>query len=560
MPQPTREQFDAAARRVAETAPAGLSEEDFFALVDRELAGSAEPPVSAALEWMKQRNPEPEEGESSLLGGVLQALRPAAYPWEGDTKLDVLGNIGNLLIPSSVGAKVAQKAAPALGRPVTKAGEAMSQAGEALEAGSPVNKLLRHTAAAGTGFMLGGKGGAVGAAAADLALPAALRKGGDLTQRFGRWMRGASKLDDIPEGSRPRLVKNPEDPLSQALMGGSDELGDISVSLPDEPPMPKSGWIRNASGTRYYTSDLEAAAHRIPAMKDPPPAPKTLSDFPSSARPRLVKEPRDPLLDALSGLDDVTDAPQLSTLPDEFPLPKGGWVKNASGKRIFTSDLEEAAYRIPAMKDPPPPPKTLSDFPSSVRPRLVKEPRDPLLDALSGLDDAVDTPQLSTLPEEFPLPEGGWTKNAAGERVYSSDIAAGKHDIPARGTTPTKKSKGPSEPLKIGGQTIREDSPLYSKLAELMSSHGPSKTPIKPVASHAPTSPKPSSWSLEPTLPQTAAEWQEARRYYGTEKLAQLTGKTKEEIRRLAEGPSRLPLEAETRMMDNPPGFPRGGR
>ena len=54
--------------------------------------------------------------------------------------------------------------------------------------------------------------------------------------------------------------------------------------------------------------------------------------------------------------------------------------------------------------------------------------------------------------------------------------------------------------------------------------------------------------------------WGELRRYYGAEKLAALTGKTRAQIEALAAGPSRTPMEIESQLMDDPRGvfkYPR---
>jgi hypothetical protein len=55
-------------------------------------------------------------------------------------------------------------------------------------------------------------------------------------------------------------------------------------------------------------------------------------------------------------------------------------------------------------------------------------------------------------------------------------------------------------------------------------------------------------------------QWAEARRYYGADKLADLTGLTREQVLQRAPGPSRVPLEIENLLMDDPKGvfrYPR---
>src|SRR5262245_58922728 len=53
MPAPTREQYEAAAKKVAQSAPQGLSRDDFYALVDKELGVSTyKPDASISREAM----------------------------------------------------------------------------------------------------------------------------------------------------------------------------------------------------------------------------------------------------------------------------------------------------------------------------------------------------------------------------------------------------------------------------------------------------------------------------------------------------------------------------
>src|SRR5438552_2862549 len=94
MPDPTRAQFDAAAKKVMETAPAGLSRDQFFALIDKELQGAVKPPNT--LEMLTHK-PEPNTSDAvptepdtfwggfgkqmkKEYGGVPDALSHIAYP------------------------------------------------------------------------------------------------------------------------------------------------------------------------------------------------------------------------------------------------------------------------------------------------------------------------------------------------------------------------------------------------------------------------------------------------------------------------------------------------
>lgn len=123
MPQPTREQFDAAAKKVAASAPPGLSKEQFYALIDKELAGPGLERVS---------NEEPGtfrggfiKGLKSELSGLMPMLESAAHPKS-------LGDFMSLLIPSEA------PAVEALGEAGSLVGEAGRRYGHALRNPAPL--------------------------------------------------------------------------------------------------------------------------------------------------------------------------------------------------------------------------------------------------------------------------------------------------------------------------------------------------------------------------------------------------------------------------------------
>lgn len=102
MPQPTREQFEAAAQKVAQTAPPGLSRDEFFALVDKELSGGAasNSPLLHMMDKSSWSADEPQTPQQkSWLGRAIDALvtnpliQGAAHP---STKADFT----SLLVPS----------------------------------------------------------------------------------------------------------------------------------------------------------------------------------------------------------------------------------------------------------------------------------------------------------------------------------------------------------------------------------------------------------------------------------------------------------------------------
>lgn len=123
--------------------------------------------------------------------------------------------------------------------------------------------------------------------------------------------------------------------------------------------------------------------------------------------------------------------------------------------------------------------------------------------------------------------------------------------VPRQPSTPTSSTPPPRpESMRIGGSEISPTDPLYRKLREIMESGRPEpKAPSAPV--------KQSSWppsvSPDPSkfpMPRTAQEWAEARRMWGAEELGRMTGKTAEEVRQLAPGPSRTPSAVSNRMLD----------
>lgn len=125
MPTPTREQFNAAAKKVAQSAPDGLSREEFFKLVDRELSGVSSP---SALDMASGKvgrdstydNPSGEKEPDTWTGGFVRGLRrefvdpllksPAA---QGAAHPQTATDMAGLLIPSLIGMGSAREFIPA---------------------------------------------------------------------------------------------------------------------------------------------------------------------------------------------------------------------------------------------------------------------------------------------------------------------------------------------------------------------------------------------------------------------------------------------------------------
>lgn len=113
MPDPTREQFDAAAKKVMASAPAGLSHDQFFALVDKELGADDPPsaklaPVDGRLAF-RDPHPEQDEHEPDTFGaGFIKGLKrefdaTSAPGAKGMAHPQSAGDFASLLLPSGLG-------------------------------------------------------------------------------------------------------------------------------------------------------------------------------------------------------------------------------------------------------------------------------------------------------------------------------------------------------------------------------------------------------------------------------------------------------------------------
>lgn len=81
MADPTRQQFDAAAKKVAASAPPGLSKEQFYALIDKELAAQSYKPDSPLLHQPNATDipaKEPDTYWGGFIKGLKDYYRPAA--------------------------------------------------------------------------------------------------------------------------------------------------------------------------------------------------------------------------------------------------------------------------------------------------------------------------------------------------------------------------------------------------------------------------------------------------------------------------------------------------
>lgn len=144
MPPPTREQFDAAARKVADSAPAGLSKDDFYGLIDKELAsqnwqpGSDLPPSEHGASDIPPKGAPEEPGTFS--GGFFKSLKDQVLnattrnPKFQDMAAPVsnLGGVLSYLLPTPT-------MLPGLMR---KGGEALATAGDAVRPSLKTGPLM----------------------------------------------------------------------------------------------------------------------------------------------------------------------------------------------------------------------------------------------------------------------------------------------------------------------------------------------------------------------------------------------------------------------------------
>lgn len=137
----------------------------------------------------------------------------------------------------------------------------------------------------------------------------------------------------------------------------------------------------------------------------------------------------------------------------------------------------------------------------------------------------------------------------------------GKMTTPEPAPRPAPKPPKP-EPITMGGVDISKDPQMAELVRQLRemppasSTLGPETALESPAAGGAGarvSQPAPTP-QADPRITRIHADklgpddWQELRRMYGSRKLAELTGKTPQEVEALAPGPSRIPLEVEDRM------------
>lgn len=135
MPTPTREQFDAAAKKVMQSAPSGLNRDQFFALIDKELSGDDQNKVTAAKTVGADEPGTWWGGALKSLGNSLsssvtdnEAVQGAAHPQSLGDLMSVLGaptdaTRGSLPIVADALGQAADKSRSGLSKLVRMAGD-----------------------------------------------------------------------------------------------------------------------------------------------------------------------------------------------------------------------------------------------------------------------------------------------------------------------------------------------------------------------------------------------------------------------------------------------------
>lgn len=305
-------------------------------------------------------------------------------------------------------------------------------------------------------------------------------------------------------------------------------------------------------------------------------------------------------------LDTVQNGPDPESEPGTFA---GGFIRSLKkdflGATLNNKPLQRTAH-----------PQTVGDFlglliPQAVNrsPQLIKEMEEAgqaasrgagsgILNRVrgywKGVGQDIQGKPTSAAREEMSLDGGARAATSsaapsAGRDLYDTYKNTAPEVAPRRATPTAPKA----EPMTWGGKkmTLDPNNPENDKLRQILLGENP---PIDPRISNLPPEPMPpaatdvakpvgdgdalhaklmESFGGKQTQPPVSMEmgtprpmsikpealspeqWIELRRYYGAEKLSQLTGKSAEEIRQMAPGPSRVPMEVEDRLNQNPEGI-----
>lgn len=227
-------------------------------------------------------------------------------------------------------------------------------------------------------------------------------------------------------------------------------------------------------------------------------------------------------------IDEYVKEPDQTTLSRMFnkkplavqmnDLPATAAPERAAAPPFRATGQENATAKGAARQsilNPPAPKATLATAPPNITVHgQVFKPTDPLYDTLMGKASTGDP----------------FTEGVTEHRVDDTELDP-------RITNDATRTLGTSKPVAAASSDMMDQ--LLGKL-------GGTKTPVG--------APPPRILSLKPEKI-APEQWGELRRYYGADELARLTGKTADEIRQLAPGPSRTPLGVEDKLNQNPDGI-----
>lgn len=295
MPDPTREQFDAASKKVMASAPSGLSREQFYALIDKELAGA--PPVG-------------EHQPDTYWGGVKKSVSDT---FSGGMKAPIVQDAkragGNVLkgFTSALNPVNAIKGPFQLVKDAANIQSNISQNMQGHNVGAPSNPTLDtlgqiasgnpDTIAQTSGSILGG----VAVAKTLPHAPNAMVRGGRGLEDAGETLKPASRT-----GAMVDIALSPGGIKSKAMQAGGMLVAPYAIK--------GAGSILRGAGEKL-------GGRAIPSGVTPaPPAPVTSPAAPTSSA--SIPIPSEESIGIKSMVDNLIGAPERRVSPSG-ELPAG---------------------------------------------------------------------------------------------------------------------------------------------------------------------------------------------------------------------------------------------
>jgi hypothetical protein len=320
------------------------------------------------------------------------------------------------------------------------------------------------------------------------------------------------------EGDRPpteaearQVVQSFQAPEAEQVVPPSD----ITSIDPDEPDTMIGGWLKGltegvAGGAKGYVKGL--ARSPIDLVQ---------------GVAGLVRHPVESIKSLPGALASIPDAMQRSAVDPE------GWGKSVgslAGQQMLTAGLPKAVPPVGRATG-----RALQTVGEHAFPWQLAAAHQMMGGNIPG------SIGLAVAPEVFKRTgsalESAFRKRGAPTTPPVPLARTGASPVPQTvpgGAVPTPAAPPAAPPsLRIGGQAIAPSDPLFARLMELS---GKPKAPAAPAALAE--------------FPANPVEWGEMRRMYGADKAAELTGKTAAEVRTLAPGPSRIPLEVQERLLE----------